>query len=237
VGDAARALERLDAYRARVPDSERAATDALRERLLASLGRSPAGAAPAGPVADSPAARSYQLAQVLFRRGDATSLASALALLGEAAESDPGFAPALELSARIHEMRGEEAEAEADLRRAVAANPARAAAHEALAELLSRRPGREAEALAAWRDAEQAGSRDALVALARNAARAGRSAEAQAFFRRYLAESPEGHTPKRPRPRSPPRSGPPGASGAGFSGRASSLWPGARRSPSVGGAA
>ena len=191
-GDAARALERLEAYRARVPDSERAATDALRERLLASLGRSPAGAAPAGPVADSPAARPYQLAQVLFRRGDATSLASALALLGEAAESDPGFAPALELSARIHEMRGEEADAEADLRRAVAANPARAAAHEALAELLSRRPGREAEALAAWRDAEQAGSRDALVALARNAARAGRSAEAQAFFRRYIAESPEG---------------------------------------------
>ena len=195
-GDAARALEKLEIYRSRADAAERRATDPLRDRLLASIGRSGAPASVAEPAAGSPvdpaAARPYQLAQVLYRRGDAASLASALWLLAEAVESDPRFVPALELAARIRERQGDAAGAESELRRALAANPARAATHEALAELLSRLPGREAEALEAWREAEQAGSREALFALGRAAARSDQGWAAAGWFRRYLAESPEG---------------------------------------------
>ena len=195
-GDAARALEKLEIYRSRVEGADRGATDALRDRLLSSVGRSGGPATSPEPAAgssvDPAAARPYQLAQILYRRGDDASLASALGLLAEAVQGDPRFVPALELAARIREKQGDAAGAEAELRRAIAANPARAATHEALAELLSRRPVREADALAAWRDAEQAGSREALFSLGRAAAESGRESEAAGYFRRYLAESPEG---------------------------------------------
>jgi Tfp pilus assembly protein PilF len=195
-GDAARALEKLELYRSRVDPAERSGTDAFRDRLRASVGRSGTPAPPAEPSAgasaDPAAARPFQLAQVLFRRGDEASLASALGLLAEAVQSDPRFVPALELAARIREKQGNPSGAEEELRRAIGANPARAATHEALARLLAKQPGRAADALVAWRDAERAGSREALFTLGLAAARSGRQSEAVGYFRRYLAESPEG---------------------------------------------
>ncbi len=195
-GDAARALDRLDAYRARVPARERRATDALAQRLRLRLS---AGSAPPAPAeADSapldsasPALPSYRLAQVYLARGDVASEHDALAALSEAERLDPGFALAHDLSATILERRGDRPGAEAALRRSIAADPSRATPRERLARLLSEEPGRGAEAEAAWREAERTGSREALAVLARLADGRGDDAEARRLYARLLVEAPD----------------------------------------------
>ena len=71
-------------------------------------------------------------------------------------------------------------------------DPSRTAAWERLAELLARQAGRGRDAEIAWEHAEQAGSREALFALARIASGEGRSSRAAALYRRYLAEAAGG---------------------------------------------
>lgn len=194
-GDPARALERLDAYRARAGGDEQRATQELRDRLASRLlRREGEEEAPRLPDLSSPALTPYRLAEVYVRRGDPDSLARALDLLSEAERSDPSFAAAPLLAATVHERRGETASQEAALRRALQADPTRTTAHERLADLLSRQPGREADALRAWKAAEKAGSREAIFQLAER----GRAASPSApwrwapLYRRYLEEAPDG---------------------------------------------
>ena len=71
-------------------------------------------------------------------------------------------------------------------------DPSRTPAWERLAELLARQPSRAKDAEAAWEHAEQAGSREALYALARIASGQGRSLRAAALYRRYAAEAAGG---------------------------------------------
>ena len=195
-GDAPKALARLDAYRRRASPEEKQATEALRESLARRVDALLSGASPAGepevPELSSPAVDEWKVAQAYVRRADPASLASALEHLREAERLDPTFAPAPELAGSIYEMRGEFSLAEKAYERAIAADPARAGAYERLAFLLARQPGREADAEEAWRRAEQAGSSEALHALAVSAARKGRPSEALALYKRYLAESPGG---------------------------------------------
>lgn len=92
----------------------------------------------------------------------------------------------------LRERREDLAGAEEVLERAVAIDPSRAAAWERLAELLGRQTGRGRDAEIAWEHADQAGSREALFALARIASGGGRSSRAAALYRRYLAEAAGG---------------------------------------------
>ncbi len=192
-GDPARALERLDAWRATATPDGRQATDPFREKLVSSLAR-PAerGPAPGGLVAASPAAPSFRLAQVYLRRGDASAPAHALGELEEAVRLDPSFVPAWELLATVRLQRDDTPGAEAALRKALDVDPSRASGWERLAALLESRPGRTADAEGAWRKAEQAGSLEALYALGRLAAGEGHEMRAVAWWRRYLNEAPDG---------------------------------------------
>ena len=198
-GDAPKALAELDAYRRRASPEERRATDALRETLARRVdallsGETSAGEEPPVPELSSPAVDEWKVAQAYVRRADPASLASALEHLREAERLDPTFAPAPELAGSIFEMRGEPSLAQKAYERAIAADPARAGTYDRLAFLLARL-GQETAAEEAWRRAEQAGSSEALHALAVSAERKGRRGEALALYRRYLAESPGGvHT-------------------------------------------
>ena len=198
-GDAPTALSRLDAYRRRASPEEKRTTDALRETLARRVDAVLSGAVPPeeaeAPGLSSPAVDEWKVAQAYVRRGDAASLAAALEHLREAERQDPTFAPAPELAGAVYEKQGDLSLAQKSYERAIAADPARAATYDRLAFLLARQPGKEAEAAEAWRRAEQAGSSEALFALAESAAREGRRGEALALYRRYLAESSGGvHT-------------------------------------------
>ncbi len=192
-GDPARALERLDAWRATATSAGRVATDAFREKLAASLVRpSEKGAGSVAVAEASAAAPSFRLAQVYLRRGDASGAGQAQHELEEAVRLDPAFVPAWELLATVRSQAGDAAGTESALRRALDVDPSRASAWERLAALLEARPGRGAEARTAWETAEQAGSREALYALGRLAAADGSGMQAVAWWRRYLAEVPDG---------------------------------------------
>jgi tetratricopeptide (TPR) repeat protein len=196
-GDAPKALAELDAYRRHASPEERAATESLRDSLARRVdallsGETPVGEEPSLPELTSPAVDEWKVAQAYVRRADPESLASALEHLREAERIDPTFAPAPELAGSIFEMRGELSLAQKAYERAIAADAARAGTYERLAFLLARQPGREADAEKAWRRAEQAGSSEALHALAVFAERKGRRGEALALYKRYLAESPGG---------------------------------------------
>lgn len=192
-GDAPRALERLDAFRRLADPAERSATEGLRSLLAASVRSAGAAPAPAPAQLSSPAERSYRLAQVyVLRRGDDAALAAGKDLLDEALRLDPSFAPAWDLLATLHEKRGDARATEEALRKAIAADPARAAAWERLAELLTRDPARGTDALSAWRSAERAGSREAIVHLAEAALGSGDRSGAADLYRRYLVEAPDG---------------------------------------------
>ncbi len=192
-GDPARALERLDTWWPLAAPGEQAGAGAFRERLRARLTRT-GGPAPASLGSDpaSPAVGAFRLAQVYAGRPDQRSWDVAESELGEAERLDPLFVPALELNATLRERRGDLAGAEKLLGRAVATDPSRTAAWERLAELLSRQSGRARDAESAWVNAEQAGSREALFALARIASGEGRSSRAAGLYRRYLAEAAGG---------------------------------------------
>lgn len=190
-GDAARALERLDAYRAGAAAGERAATDELRQRLVARLARPEELPEETLPDLTSPALEPYRLARVFSARGDPASLERALLSLAEAQRLDPGFAPAYDLESSVAERRGEGRRAEAALRKALEIDPARASRYERLATMLTLR-GEPAAAFETWRLAERAGSREALIHLARAAAAAGHPAEAAVLYRRYAEEAPDG---------------------------------------------
>ncbi|HEX5854612.1 MAG TPA: tetratricopeptide repeat protein, partial [Thermoanaerobaculia bacterium] len=192
-GDPARALERLEAWWPIAAQEERAGAAAFRERLRASLSRA-GGPGPASLGSDpaSPALGAFRLAQVYAGRPDQRNWEAAESELARAERLDPLFAPALELRAALRERRGDLAGAEEVLKRAVAADPSRTAAWERLAELLSRQSGRARDAASAWESAEQAGSREALFALARIASGEGRSSRAAGLYRRYLAEAAGG---------------------------------------------
>lgn len=194
-GDAARALERLDAYRVLASPAERSATDALRQRLASRLVPSaPAteGTASGLPDLSSPALAPYRLAQIYVTKGDEASYDSALELLAEAERLDPRFAAAPALAATVHEKRGDLSRAEAALRRARERDPSRATTHERLAALLSGM-GRTQEAEEAWTAAEKAGSREALFRLAERAESKDRmDGRARGLYELYLEESPDG---------------------------------------------
>ncbi len=192
-GDPARALERLDAWRALAPQAEKAESSSFRERLRARLAKT-SGPEPIALGSDpaSPAVGAFRLAQVYAGRPTARDWEAAEAELAEAERLDPRFVPALELRAALRERREDLLGAEEVLRRAVAIDPSRAAAWERLAELLGRQAGRERDAEGAWEHADQAGSREALFALGRIASGEGRSSRAAALFRRYLAEAAGG---------------------------------------------
>ncbi|HMA28501.1 MAG TPA: hypothetical protein VKS23_01440 [Thermoanaerobaculia bacterium] len=192
-GDPARALERLDGWWTLASTAEREEAGAFRERLRARLARN-SGPEPIvlGSDPSSPAVGAFRLAQVYAGRSEARDWRAAEAQLAEAERLDPGFVPALELDAALRERRDDLAGAEELLRRAVAIDPARAAAWERLGELLGRQAGRARDAETAWEHADQAGSREALFALARIASGEGRSWRAASLYRRYLAEAAGG---------------------------------------------
>lgn len=192
-GDPARALERLDAWRASAAPSARVATDSFREKLVSSLARPTGPRTAPGVLAEaSPAGPSFRLAQVYLRRGDASGLEHAAREADEAVRLDPGFVPAWELLATIRLQRDDPAGAETALRTALGVDPSRASGWERLALLLERQEGRASEAREAWEKAEQAGSREALWALGRLAAREGSEMQAVSWWRRYVAEEPDG---------------------------------------------
>jgi Tfp pilus assembly protein PilF len=192
-GDASRAQERLDRFLAKASPKEREETAPLREALARLRRPEPMPAPVAAPVEPASAATDrWRKAQVLAARGDAESQASALTLLAEAEALDPSLARAPELAAAIHERRSEWKEAEHALGRAIRADPSRATAYESLARLLERDPARAAEASRAWARAAEAGSTEALVHRASEDERDGRTSEALALYRRYLAEAPAG---------------------------------------------
>lgn len=192
-GDPARALERLDAWRATATPAGRQASDPLREKLVAILAR-PAerGAGAQAFATASLAAPSFRLAQVYLRRGDAAGSEQGLRELDESVRFDPAFVPAWELLAALKAQRGDTAGAEVALRQALQVDPSRAVTWERLAALFQASPGREADAKAAWRKAEQAGSREALYALGQLAAADGSELQAAVWWRRYVNEAPDG---------------------------------------------
>ena len=192
-GDPVRALTRLDVYRERVPAEERRQTDALRASLQRRLhGEPETVAASQTPEVPTEAVEHWRKAQVYVQRGDAASLDAALSELAEAQRLDPKLSRAAELEATIHERRSQGPEAEAALRRAIAADPSRAAGYERLAHRLESDPVRAAEAEEMWRKADEAGSPEAAFALAGAALRSGRRREAAALLRRYQSQSPGG---------------------------------------------
>ncbi|HEY3204654.1 MAG TPA: hypothetical protein VGL03_13465 [Thermoanaerobaculia bacterium] len=198
-GDAAKALERLDRYLQKADPREREELASLR----AALARRVRGVKEGGPSlaqvpAEEPTSKAVDLwrkAQVYVGRGDPESLSSALPLLAEAEKLDSSLARAPELAAAIHERRGEWAQAEAALRRAIRADASRASTYESLARILERDPKRFAEAVEVWRKAEGAGSSEALFRLAQWTESAGRRSEALSLYRRYRDSAPAGlHT-------------------------------------------
>ncbi len=208
-GDAPKALERLDRFLERASPQERADAavlrDALSRRVRGAAEEPTPGVAPQEETASSlavpegPAAAAvdrWRKAQVYLERGvneaGGDADAEALRLLAESERLDPAFAGAPELAASIYLREERWREAEDALRRAVRLDPSRVANHEQLARLLDRRPGRDAEALDAWRKAEAAGSTEALIRLARAAESAGSSREALRLYRRYGSEAPAG---------------------------------------------
>jgi Tfp pilus assembly protein PilF len=197
-GDAHRALERLEAFRANASPNELRETEVLYGSLKRRAAERPHASGPEGaggadlPDISSPAVAEWRKAQVYFRRGDPASLAAALESLIRAERLDPSFSRAPELAAAIHEKRGETRAAEMALSRAILADPSRAASHERLALLLMRQPDRAGEAEEAWQRAEEAGSQEALFYLASSADRAGKHSLARSLFRRYLDASPGG---------------------------------------------
>jgi Flp pilus assembly protein TadD len=189
-GDASRALQRLNAYDATSPEAARDRDlDVLRARLKETQAAPPLS--PRLPDLESPALAPYRLAEAYVRRGDEASRAAALELVREAESKDRSFAPAPELEASLLEQSGDAAGAVEALRRALTADPTRAATHERLATLLAQRGDRRGAA-SAWLLAERAGSREALFALAQDAARSGSPLAARDFYRRYLEASPDG---------------------------------------------
>lgn len=192
-GDAAKAQQRLDVFLARASPKEREETAPLRESLARLRRPEPTPApTPAPEEPASAAADRWRKAQVLAARGDPESQASALALLSEAEALDPTLARAPELAAALHERRSEWKEAEDALERAIRADPSHATTYESLARLLERDPARGAEASRAWARAAEAGSTEALMHRAADDERNGRSSDALALYRRYLAEAPAG---------------------------------------------
>ena len=192
-GDPARALERLEAWWPLASREDRTAAAPFRERLRARLARTD-GPEPAALGSDpaSPAIGAFRLAQVYAGRPDERDWDAAENELQEAERLDARFVPALELRAALRERKGDLLGAEDVLRRAVTLDPSRTPAWERLAELLARQPLRAKEAKAAWEHAEQAGSREALYALARIASGQGLSLRAAALYRRYVAEAAGG---------------------------------------------
>ena len=192
-GDPARALERLDTWWPLASLEDRTTAAPFRERLRARLART-AGPEPAALGSDpaSPAVGAFRLAQVFAGRPHERDWDAAESELLEAERLDPRFVPALELRAALRERKGDLGGAEDTLRRAVTVDPSRTPAWERLAELLARQPRRAKDAEAAWEHAEQAGSREALYALARIASGQGRSLRAAALYRRYVAEAAGG---------------------------------------------
>ena len=193
-GDPNAALERLDAWRAGASASEKAQTDRLRRELAAHLVRTPEPTEAAAPTPErnpsaSLAEEEWKRARVYADQGDD---GQALEHLAVAQRLDPRFAAAAELAGVIHERHGDRAAAEQALRRALAAAPGRASAHERLALLLSGQPGREKEAREEWKSAEEAGSAEASFYLARIAERSGESGRARTLYARYLAEAAQG---------------------------------------------
>ncbi|MEO6327119.1 MAG: hypothetical protein ABIT01_07230 [Thermoanaerobaculia bacterium] len=193
-GDAARAMERLEAFRREASEADRIATDAFRQGLALRLSNPDRrGTEPVIPDFSSPALRRFQVAEYLaLKKDDEASLASALEELLEAQRLDPTFAPALDLEATVRKKRGELGAAEKALRRAIEVDPTRASFYERLAELLAQQPARRPEAHDLWVRAERAGSREALFQLAHEAAGRSAKTEADALYRRYLDESPDG---------------------------------------------
>ncbi len=196
LGDAPRALERLDRYIAKASPRERAEVASLREALFRRVGGvedSDAAKGDAGPQElTSEAVDRWRKAQVLVESGDFESFAAALDLLAEAERLDPSFAQAPELAAAIHRRRGDRAATEAALLRAIHDDPSRAGPREELARLYDEEPGRAAEAESAWRGAAEAGSTEALFQLAKAAEGQRRSTEALDLYRRYRDEAPTG---------------------------------------------
>ncbi len=192
-GDPARALERLDTWWPLASAEDKSAASAFREKLRSRLTHGGGAESVAlAPDPASPAVAAFRLAQVYAGRPDERDWDAAEAELREAGRLDPRFVPALELGAALRERRGDLSGAEALLRRAVAVDPSRTPAWERLAELLARQPDRASDAEAAWERAEQAGSREALYALARIASRKWRTLRAAALYRRYAAEAAGG---------------------------------------------
>ncbi len=198
-GDAPKALERLDRFLEQASAQERADAAALRDTLSrrvrgAAEEPTPGAATPEEPT--SAAVDRWRKAQVYLERGvneaGGDADAEALRLLAESERLDPAFAGAPELAASIYLREERWREAEDALRRAIRLDPSRVANHEQLARLLDRLPGREAEALEAWRKAEAVGSTEALIRLARAAERAGSFRDALRLYRRYGNEAPAG---------------------------------------------
>jgi Tfp pilus assembly protein PilF len=190
-GDATRALDRLRAYDAKAHGAGGDRDlDALRARLAQTERRAEA-LEPRLPDLESAALAPYRLAQAYARRGDPASRAAALELAREAEAKDPSFAGAPELEATLLEQAGDAGGAEDALRRALAADPSRAGTHERLAGLLAQR-GDAAGAARAWEADERAGSREALFALAEEAAKSGSSRRARELYRRSLETAPDG---------------------------------------------
>src|SRR5262249_47991118 len=104
LGDAPKALERLDRYIAKASPREREEVAALQDALARQRGGAD-DAAPGAVGSDellTEAVDRWRKAQVLAESGDAESLSAALALLEEAESLDPSFAQAPELAAAIH---------------------------------------------------------------------------------------------------------------------------------------
>jgi cytochrome c-type biogenesis protein CcmH/NrfG len=196
LGDAPRALERLERYLAKASPRERAEVASLREALARRAGggdRKVDVAVESGSEElASEAVDRWRKAQVLSGYGDFESLAAALDLLREAERLDPSFAQAPELAAAIHRRQGDRPAAEAALRRAIRADPSRAAPREELARLYDEDPARRFDAESAWRGAAEAGSTEALFELARAAEAARRPGRALPLYRRYRSEAPTG---------------------------------------------
>jgi len=197
LGDAPRALERLDRYLAKASPSERAEVASLRDALVrrAGGGAEDGGAREGGT--DEPASEAvdrWRKAQVLAEAGDFESFGAALTLLAEAERLDPTFAQAPELAAAIHRRRGDLAAAEAALLRAIRVDPSRVGPREELARLYEEDPAKHSRAQAedAWRGAAEAGSTEAFFELARIAEERNQTGQALELYRRYRIEAPSG---------------------------------------------
>ena len=193
-GDPARALERLDAWRASATPAGRQATDPLREKLVASLAR-PAGRAAGARGLRRVLARGAAVparAGVPAPRRRVRGRAGARASSTRPCASIPRSCRPGSCSRPCASRRGDAAGAEAALTKALEVDPSRASSWERLAALLEppagperRRDGRVAERGAGGL------ARGALGA-GRRAASGGKELEAVRWWRRYVAEAPDG---------------------------------------------